>query len=58
MSYVDPASDWYSALVPVIIYVISYNLAPRYNGISIPQDYGGDASNMLPINCAWHYNMI
>ena len=32
MSFVDPASDWYSASVPVIIYVISYNNGPRYNG--------------------------
>ena len=28
----DPASDWYSVLVPVIMYVISYNIGPRYNG--------------------------
>ena len=30
--FVDPASDWYSASVPVIIYEISYNIEPRYNG--------------------------
>ena len=30
--YVDPASDWYSVTVPVIIYEISYNIGPRYNG--------------------------
>ena len=32
VSFVDPGSDWYSASVPVIIYVISYNIGPRYNG--------------------------
>ena len=32
MSFVDPAFDWYSAPVPAIIYVISYNIVPRYNG--------------------------
>ena len=31
VSFVNPASDWYSALVPVIIYVISYNIGQRYN---------------------------
>ena len=30
--FVDPASDWYSASVPVIIYAISYNIGPPYNG--------------------------
>ena len=28
VSFVDPASDWYSAWVPVIIYVISYSIGP------------------------------
>ena len=32
VSIVDPASDWYSASVPVIIYAISYNTGPCYNG--------------------------
>ena len=32
MSFVDPASDWYSATVPAIINVISYNIRPRYKG--------------------------
>ena len=32
VSFVDPASDWYSASVSVIIYVISYNTGPCYNG--------------------------
>ena len=31
--FVDPASDWYFASVPVIVYVISYNIGPLYNGI-------------------------
>ena len=31
VSFEDPASDWYSAAVPVITYVISYNTGPRYN---------------------------
>ena len=29
VSFVDPASDWYHAPVPVIIYVISYNIGPQ-----------------------------
>ena len=29
--FVDLASDWYSASVPVVIYVISYNIGLRYN---------------------------
>ena len=31
VSFVNPAPDWYSASVLVIIYVISYNIGPRYN---------------------------
>ena len=31
----DQTSDWYSASVSVIIYVISYNIGPRYNGIRL-----------------------
>ena len=30
--FLDPAFDSNSATVPVIIYVISYNIRPRYNG--------------------------
>ena len=30
--FVGPASDWHSVSVPVIIYVISYNIGLRYNG--------------------------
>ena len=32
VSFVDPASDWYSAWVPATIYVISYYIRPRYKG--------------------------
>ena len=32
VSFVDPASDWYSAPIPVINYVISYNIRPGYEG--------------------------
>ena len=32
VSFVDPASDWYSTSIPLIIYVMSYNIGPRYNG--------------------------
>ena len=32
VSFVNPTSDWYSALVPVNIYIISYNMGPHYNG--------------------------
>ena len=32
VSFVYPTSDWYSASVPVIINVISYNIRLRYNG--------------------------
>ena len=31
----DPVSDWYSASVSVIIYVISYNIGPHYNGTGL-----------------------
>ena len=29
-SIVDPASDWYPASFPVIIYILYYNIGPRY----------------------------
>ena len=32
VSFLNPASHWYCASVPVIIYVISYNFGLRYNG--------------------------
>ena len=35
VSFVEPSSDWYSALVRVIIYVISCNIGPHYNGIRL-----------------------
>ena len=42
VSYVYPASDWYSASVPVIIYVISYHIGPRY-----------DSTRLYYINVTW-----
>ena len=35
VSFVDPASDWYSTWVPGIIYAISYYIGPCYNGIQL-----------------------
>ena len=32
---VDPASDWYSTSVPVIIDTISYYIGLRYNGTQL-----------------------
>ena len=32
MSFVDTASEWYSAWVSAIIYIISYYIGARYNG--------------------------
>ena len=40
--FVNPASDWYSASVLVIIYVISYNIGSRYNGTRLNLVYGYD----------------
>ena len=37
--FVDPASDWYSASVHVIIYVTSYNIGPRYGGTRLYIQY-------------------
>ena len=39
VSFVDPASDWHSASVPVIIYVISYNIGQRYYGTPLYIQY-------------------
>ena len=32
VSFVDPASDRYSAAVPAIVNAISFYIGPRYNG--------------------------
>ena len=40
MYFMDPLSDWYSASVSVIIYVISYNIGPRYNGTRLYYERG------------------
>ena len=34
----DPAADWYSAAVPVIIYIIFSNIGPDYNGTLLYMD--------------------
>ena len=39
LSSVDPASDWYSASVPAIIYAISYNIEPRYDGTRLYKEF-------------------
>ena len=39
VSFVDPASDWYSAWVHGIIYAISYYIGPRYNGSGLYMYY-------------------
>ena len=44
VSFVDPAFDWYSASVPVIIYVISYHIGLRYDGTRL---YKYGASTIL-----------
>ena len=36
-SFVDSASDWYSASVPAMIYAISCYIWPRYNGTRLYQ---------------------
>ena len=38
VSFMDPASDWYSAAPPVIIYVISSNIGPGYNDTLLYMD--------------------
>ena len=35
VSFVDPASDCYCVPVSVVIYVLSYNIGPRYNGTAL-----------------------
>ena len=54
MSFVDPVSDWYSASVPVFIYVISYNIGPRYNGTQLYKDNLG----WLQWRKYWQHNII
>ena len=50
------ATRWYSASVPVIIHVISYNIGPRYNGTRL---YIWDyytvvvVSDCVPYNTTW-----
>ena len=35
VSFVDPASDWYSTSVPAIIYAVSYYIGPCYNSTQL-----------------------
>ena len=35
VSSLDPTSDWYFVTVPLIIYVISYNIGPHYNSTGL-----------------------
>ena len=35
VSFVDPASDWYSVSIPIIINVIPNNIGPHYNGTQL-----------------------
>ena len=50
--FVAPASEWYSASVPVIVYIISYNIGPRYNGtqlcIGIFKGFSIDSTTINP----------
>ena len=52
MSFVDPASDWYSVSVPVIIDVISYNIGPSYNGTWL-YNGGEDNDHDEDFKCRW-----
>ena len=56
VSFVDPASDWYSASVPVIIYVIHYNIGPRYNGTRLWQ--GDDTMNWSSSNISPYFDQV
>ena len=70
VSFVDPASDWYSASVPVIIYVISYNFGPHdndtrlYHTHHIRASYGVSIVSILSIfqvrprlACTWWWGL-
>ena len=56
----DPASDWYSASVPVNIHVISHNIRPRYNGTWLNTDYPtSESSTKAPqenVGVIWQHN--
>ena len=57
--FVDPASDWYSAIVTLVIHVISYTIGPRYNGTQL---YVVSAEKILKkfyhIKMASHCNIL
>ena len=54
VSFVDPASYWYSVSAHVIIYVISYITGPRYNGTLYlqPQHTENEWRMYVSVNCA------
>ena len=47
---VDPASAWFSDPVSLIIYVISYNIGPRYNGTRL--------YDVIPRYIAWLWLVV
>ena len=50
MSFVDPASDWYSATVPEIIYVKFCNIGLCYNSTQLYAQILGICGLCLQIN--------
>ena len=67
VSVMNPASDWYSASVYAIIYVISYNIWPRYNGTLLycsayePVSCGATlemSTPKVPGDFAWTYRSL
>ena len=57
--FVDSASDLYSASVTLIVYVISYNIGPRYNGtwLYMPSHYLHQCWIIIVINHRGHWPM-
>ena len=55
MPFVDPASGWYSALVPVITYVISYNIGPLCNSTRLYYKIITDMCKSATKHCRLHY---
>ena len=50
----DLASCWYSASVLEVIYVISYNIGPRYNGTRLYSVNYAYQKYILTSACAWY----
>ena len=64
VSFVDQASDWYPASVPLIIYITSYNIGMCYNGTRLystslvlcaGKPLAGIISCMRPASEIWRY---